>query len=92
MEELKEKFEKLQLKHELVVKQNLNLTNKLEVVEQKHIENVTKINKNQKIEIQLLNEKIEKLQLKNKIVVTENSNLTDKLKEIELKQIEQILE
>ena len=60
---------------------NLNLTNKL-------ISNLTKVNQNQKIEIELLKKKVEQLQLENKLVVKKNLNLSNKLKAIEQKQFE----
>ena len=63
---------------------NLNLTNKL-------ISNLTKVNQNQKIEIELLKKKVEQLQLENKLVVKKNLNLSNKLKAIEQKQFEKSL-
>ena len=50
--------------------------------------NLTKVNQNQTIEIELLKKKIEQLQLENKLVVKKNLNLSNKLKAIEQKQFE----
>ena len=41
--------------------------------------NLTKVNQNQKIEIELLKKKVEQLQLENKLVVKKNLNLSNKL-------------
>ena len=49
---------------------------------------MTKVNQNQKIEIELLKKKVEQLQLENKLVVKKNLNLSNKLKAIEQKQFE----
>ena len=50
--------------------------------------NLTKVNQNQKFEIELLKKKVEQLQLENKIVVKKNLNLTSQLERIKHKQIE----